>query len=87
MMEYCRATEDIAAEFSKTLVMDHGLKSGKPCIRGMRITAFDILELIAEGSTPEQILEDQTDLKRSDIDDCIQFGLKLAEATGGKPAE
>lgn len=87
IIDYCRAMEDIAAEFINTLVIDHDLKSGKPCIRGMRITAFDILELISEGNTPEQILGEHADLKQSDISDCIQFGLKLAEATGSKPTE
>jgi uncharacterized protein (DUF433 family) len=82
MLQYCQAMETVAGEFKSTLVVDPDLKSGKPCIRGMRITAFDILELLAEGNKPEQILREQTDLKRSDIDDCMWFGLKLAEAIG-----
>jgi uncharacterized protein (DUF433 family) len=40
---------------------------GRPCIRGMRIRVIDVLELLAAGETPEQILADYPYLEREDI--------------------
>ena len=46
---------------------------GRPCIRGMRIRVSDVLELLAEGMTPEQILEEHPDLELEDIHACLRF--------------
>lgn len=40
---------------------------GRPCIRGMRIRVVDILEMLANGAKPEEILEDFPDLEQDDI--------------------
>jgi len=40
---------------------------GKPCIRGMRIRVSDVLELLANGLSVEEILEEMPDLEREDI--------------------
>ena len=47
--------------------------SGKPCIRGMRITVSDILEYLAGGMTEEEILEDFSELNSEDIKACLAF--------------
>ena len=78
--EHCQMAQELAREFTNTLTVNPRVKSGKPCVRGMRITAFDILELVACGRTAEQILDQEPLLKETDIQDCIQFGLKMAEA-------
>ena len=46
---------------------------GRPCVRGMRIRVSDVLELLAEGMTPEQILEEHPDLELEDIHACLRF--------------
>lgn len=46
---------------------------GRPCIRGMRIRVSDILEMLAAGVTPEQILADFPDLEAEDISACLRF--------------
>jgi len=46
---------------------------GRPCVRGMRIRVSDVLELLAEGMTPEQILEEHPDLELQDIHACLRF--------------
>ena len=46
---------------------------GRPCIRGMRIRVIDVLELLANGLTPKQILEELPDLEPEDIQDCLRF--------------
>ena len=46
---------------------------GKPCIRGMRIRVSDVLDLLAAGLTPAQILEELPDLESADIQACLQY--------------
>ncbi len=48
-------------------------RSGKPCIRGMRITVYDILEYLAGGMTEDEILTDFSELRREDIKACLAF--------------
>ena len=46
---------------------------GRPCIRGMRIRVKDVLEMLAEGASEAQILEDFPDLQAEDIRACLQY--------------
>jgi len=46
---------------------------GRPCIRGMRIRVSDVLELLADKMTPEQIIEEHPDLELEDIQACLRF--------------
>jgi uncharacterized protein (DUF433 family) len=46
---------------------------GRPCVRGMRIRVGDILDLLAEGVSQEQILKDFPDLEVEDIRACLKF--------------
>jgi uncharacterized protein (DUF433 family) len=48
-------------------------RGGKPCIRGLRITVYDILEYLASGMSEDEILRDLPDLKREDIRACLAF--------------
>jgi uncharacterized protein (DUF433 family) len=48
-------------------------RGGKPCIRSMRITAYDVLEYLASGMSEEEILSDFPDLTREDIRACLAF--------------
>jgi len=47
-------------DYSKILTIEPGKRGGKPCIRGLRITVYDVLEYLASGMTHEEILT-QTD--------------------------
>ena len=49
------------------------VRSGKPCIKGTRITVYDILEYLAGGMTEDQILADFPDITRDDIRACLSF--------------
>ena len=49
---------------------------GKPCVRGMRIRVTDVLALLANHLTFEQILEEMPDLKMEDIQACIEYAIK-----------
>ncbi len=50
-----------------------GIRSGKPCIKGTRITVYDILEYLAGGMTEDQILTDFPRLSQEDIRACLAF--------------
>lgn len=47
--------------------------NGRPCIRGMRIRVTDVLDLLANGLTSEQILEELPDLELEDVLACLRF--------------
>ena len=51
---------------------------GRPCIRGLRIRVVDILEMLAEGVSAEEILADFPDLEREDIRACLIFAARRA---------
>ncbi|NOS99014.1 MAG: DUF433 domain-containing protein [Phycisphaerales bacterium] len=55
------------------ITIEPGKRGGKPCIRGLRITVYDILEYLASGMTEEQILADFPDITRDDIRACLTF--------------
>jgi uncharacterized protein (DUF433 family) len=46
---------------------------GRPCIRGMRIRVTDVLDLLGNGLTPQQVLEELPDLEAKDIQACLQY--------------
>jgi uncharacterized protein (DUF433 family) len=60
-------------DYSQIITIEPGKRSGKPCIRGMRITLQDILEYLAGGMTEEQILADFPELTSADIKACLAF--------------
>ena len=60
-------------DYSKIITIEPGKRSGKPCIRGMRITVSDILEYLASGMTETEILSDFPELNPDDIRACLAF--------------
>ncbi len=52
---------------------------GRPCIRGMRIRAVDILAMLADGVSTQEILTDFPDLVLEDIEACLLFGAERAD--------
>ena len=53
------------------MAIEPGKRGGKPCIRGLRITVYGVLEHLAAGMTPEQIVADSPDLTLQDIRACL----------------
>ena len=61
------------SKFLDRIHIEPGKRSGKPCIRGLRITVSDVLEWLANGMTMQEILEDFPELEAEDIKACLQF--------------
>ncbi|MCC7181443.1 MAG: DUF433 domain-containing protein [Acidobacteria bacterium] len=55
------------------ITVNPAVRSGKPCVKGTRITVYDVLEYLAGGMTEDQILADFPDLQRDDIRACLAF--------------
>lgn len=55
------------------ITIEPGKRSGKPCIRGLRITVSDVLEYLAAGMTEGEIVADFPELERDDIRACLAF--------------
>ena len=59
--------------YQDRIAIEPGKRGGKPCIRGMRITVYDVLEYLASGMSEEEILNDFPDLRQEDIRACLAF--------------
>jgi uncharacterized protein (DUF433 family) len=60
-------------DYVQIITIEVGKRSGKPCIRGLRITVSDVLEYLASGMTEADILRDFPDLTKDDIRACLAF--------------
>jgi len=61
------------AEMLERITINPGVRSGKPVVRGTRITVTDVLEYLAGGMTPDEILTDFPDLNAEDIQAVLSF--------------
>jgi len=59
--------------YSNIITIQSGKRSGKPCIRGMRITVSDVLEYLASGMSEAEILLEFPELTHEDISACLSF--------------
>ena len=59
--------------YGDIITIEPGKRGGKPCIRGMRITVYDILEYLAAGMSHPEILEDFSYLTEEDIRACLGY--------------
>ena len=61
------------ADYTKIITVEAGERSGKPCIRGMRITVDDVLGYLKSGMSDDELLTDFPYLTREDIEACRAF--------------
>ncbi len=59
--------------YQERITIEPGKRGGKPCIRGLRITVYDVLEQLAAGLSNQEILEDFSELESEDITACLAF--------------
>ena len=73
--------------YQDRIVIDPAIRSGKPCVRGTRITVYDILEYLAGGMSEDQVLLDFPALASEDVRAALEFAAdrerKLAASTAG----
>jgi uncharacterized protein (DUF433 family) len=59
--------------YQSIITLEPGKRSGKPTIRGLRITVYDVLSYLAAGMSTEEILADFPDLTKADIQACLSY--------------
>jgi uncharacterized protein (DUF433 family) len=60
-------------DYKRFITIEPDKRGGKPCIRSLRITVYDVLEYLASGMSEDEILSDFPDLTRDDIRACLAF--------------
>lgn len=64
---------DRAMNYAKIITLEPGKRGGKPCIRGLRVTVYDVLENLASGMSHEEILREFPYLTDEDIRACLAY--------------
>ena len=60
-------------DYKKIITIEPDKRGGKPCIRNMRITVYDVLSWLASGMSKEEIISDFPELTMEDIDACLEY--------------
>ena len=76
----------MAVDYRKIITMEPDKMGGKPCIRGLRITVYDVLDYLASGMTREEILADFPDLTSDDLLACLAFAADRERRVTSIPA-
>lgn len=59
--------------YQKIITLESGKRGGRPCVRGMRITVYDVLGWLATGMSHAQILDEYPELTEADIRACLEY--------------
>ena len=73
-------------DYRKIITIESGKMGGKPCIRGMRMTVYDVLDYLASDMTEDEILRDFPDLTREDLRACLAFAADRERRLASIPA-
>jgi uncharacterized protein (DUF433 family) len=73
-------------DYSKIITVEPGKMGGKPCIRGLRITVYNVLDYLASGMREEEIPADFPDLPQEDIRACLAFAADRERRLASIPA-
>lgn len=68
-------------DYQDIITLEPGKRSGKACIRGMRITVYDVLSYLASGMTQDEILADFPYLTQADILACLSYAADREQKT------
>ena len=60
-------------DYRNIITIEAGRRSGKPCVRNLRITVSDVLEYLASGMSEDEIIQDFPELTKDDIRACLSF--------------
>ena len=73
-------------DLRQRITLEPGKRGGKPCIRGLRITVYDVLEYLASGMSEAEILEELPDLEADDLRACLLFAADRERRLSSSPA-
>ena len=74
-------------DYRQIITIEPGKRGGKPCIRGLRITVYDVLDYLASGMNEAAILADFPDLTAEDIRACLAFAADRERRLVSVPSE
>lgn len=60
-------------DYMDIITIEPGKRNGKPCIRGMRITVYDVLGYLASGMSADEVIDDFPELTKEDILACLSY--------------
>jgi len=60
-------------QFQDYIDITPGKRSGKPCVKGTRIAVYDVLGWLAQGMTPQEVMEDYPELSTEQIKACLAY--------------
>jgi uncharacterized protein (DUF433 family) len=67
--------------YQDRIVIEPGKRGGRPCIRGLRVTVYDVLSYLAAGMTIDEVLADFPALERDDILACLSYAAERERQT------
>lgn len=73
-------------EYRERITIEPGKRGGKPCLRVLRITVYDVLDYLAGGMSEDEILADFPDLEREDIRAALAFAADRERRLAGDVA-
>jgi uncharacterized protein (DUF433 family) len=73
--------------WEERIAITPGVRSGRPCIKGTRITVYDVLEYLAGGMTEDEIIADFPSLTREDIRAALAFAAARERRLAGSPTD
>ena len=68
-------------DYRERITIGPGKRGGKPCIRGLRITVYDVLDYLASGMSYDEVLSDFPELEREDILACLAYAAERERIT------
>ena len=68
-------------DYRQIITIESGKRGGKPCIRGLRITVYDVLSYLASGMSIDEILSDFPSLNRDDVLACLAYAADREKQT------
>ena len=71
----------MVAAYQDVISVEPGKRAGKPCIRGMRISVYDVLSYLAAGMSHQEILADFPELTEGDILACLSYAADREQQT------
>jgi uncharacterized protein (DUF433 family) len=72
------------ATVADRITVDAEQCGGRPCVRGMRIRVSDVLDLLANGLSAEQVVEELPDLESADIQACLRYASRFVAQPVGR---